>query len=216
MSEEINDKIVSEIIIENEIKKIDIILSFPKNEVFKFDNTEITLRPYLTIAEKSEIIKEYVDILFDPTDDNIVNKYLCAENTLILHILDVCTNLTIDKNVGVDVLIESGLWMNVRNRIAKYDRFREDLEKVIKLIENKNAIDKSVGNVLDGLAIKITNILDQIPNLDMKEIKETADKFVSELEKLNTTVPGITKTVVHTPTSVKRGRKKKNIGEAKE
>jgi hypothetical protein len=203
MSEEIN----ANKDMENEIEKKSIFLSFPDSEVLKFDNIKIILRPYLTINEKSSIIKEYIDILFDPDNDNIIDKYLCAENTLILHIMDVCTNLKIDENIGVDLIIESGLWNNVRERIAKYGIFRNDLEKIIDFVREQNVINKSVGNILDKFAIKVMDILNQIPDLDTNSVKEVAEKFTMELEKLNQTVPGITKTVVKAP--LKRGRKKK-------
>jgi len=203
MSEEIN----ANKDMENEIEKKSIFLSFPDSEVLKFNNIKIILRPYLTINEKSSIIKEYIDILFDPDNDNIIDKYLCAENTLILHIMDVCTNLKIDENIGVDLIIESGLWNNVRERIAKYGIFRNDLEKIIDFVREQNVINKSVGNILDKFAIKVMDILNQIPDLDTNSVKEAAEKFTMELEKLNQTVPGITKTVVKAP--LKRGRKKK-------
>lgn len=156
-----------------------------KNVKFDFNDIEIIVAPYFTADERASYIKNYIENLYGDLTLDLSSRYIKAKYGLILQILDGKTN--VDITSGYDYIVNSGLWGEILSRIPCYEEFRKDLDKVLAIIES----EKSIGSAVDKFLSNATNVVNKISNLDAKKLKEVADQFSSEINKLNEKVPGI-------------------------
>ena len=185
-------------------QKIKLEFSPVEETTFQFQGKEIAVRPYLSISEKISISDEYLNLLFGDNTMEIGNRYLLAEHSLILHLIDIVSNVDVEE-IDINQVIYSGLWEGIKNRIVNYESFRFDLNRLISLYQSEQSLELSLGRVVENVGNKIFEVLNKLSDLNAQEFKEVADVFVGELNKLNETVPGITKTV-----TTKRSRAKKS------
>jgi hypothetical protein len=175
--------------------KIKLNIDPPEIKVLKFNQVRITVRPYLTLEHKIELIQEYIDILFgnaitEMNPSEIGQKYIIAEYALVNHIVDILTNIEI-TDLDNDALFYGELWDQIKANILNYDIFRKDLDKAIEYYLTYEKVDKSVGNVLDSLFRKVLESLSKFSNVDVESYRETAGELTTQLNKLNEFIPGI-------------------------
>lgn len=174
------------------LDKINIVMSDVDNKLIDFDGNQIIIRPYLTMTDKIVLITEYIENIYDDSKKDIATKYITAEMALMLHIIDFCTNINTD-NLAINLIIANKLWHTIKINILGYDEFIEDLKNVIEMVDKKNSLDKSVGNVLDMATSKVINYINGLPSIDADSIKKTSNEFTHQLSELNNKIPGILK-----------------------
>jgi hypothetical protein len=183
---------------------------------FLFDGVLIKCDSYISLENKLTLLYDYAKTIYDSLTGvvfegkDIVDAHITAEYTMILGIVQLCTNISIEGENAVDVnkLIGSGLWDNIRNRIVNYEEFRNDVEKVKSLVVEKIKYDNSTNEKLNIIFDKISMFLDNFSKFDMKEFTEKINEFQEELKKLNETVPGITSDKV---TPKRKSKKESNL-----
>ena len=185
-----------------------------KNPIsFDFGKSEIIMEPFVSPINESMIVHEYANTLFK--DDNLTDNLLLADWQLKLSIVDKLTNIPImetEGNVGLEELITSGLWMQIRDRITNYDELLDTIDTCVEQIHTKNALEKSMGQTIDRLSIQASTLFNRISQIDFSEkgISELVKTLQTETSKFEQTV--LAKDSVVEPTPVKVSRKRKVNG----
>jgi hypothetical protein len=164
-----------------------------KNKNFLFGDQLITIRPYLTLNDRAAICLEYMqNINGEPImlSEQLAKRYLVAESALVLQIVDIVTNIEIEK-LDSDLLIASGLWDDIKDKITNYWELQHDIDKILELQQAQDAIEKSVGQVIDNIATRLIQAIDKLSELDAESLKQSAEQFTKSLDELNTKIPGI-------------------------
>ena len=145
-----------------------------KEKIIEFQEKNIAILPYLKESTKLELSKNCIEALFDP-NKSLSENYYQAKWFLIVGILAANTNIDYDAE-NFDNIVNCGLWDLVKSNIENYDEFISDLKNIVNL-EHQN---RSVGNTIDKLTIKIMEFFDYIETLDLSE--EGIKKLVTTLE----------------------------------
>jgi len=169
---------------------------------FQFEESTIKVLKYVDLKTKTRIISSYIGLFFK--DDDLLQNYLIAENSLILEVTDLCTNIQIlgDNAIELEALVSSGLWDMIYPRIANYAEVRRDIQKLIEMTRANIFSEKSVGVILDLLFEKLTEVLENISNVDFdsKNFSEVIDQLKLETAKLSE---------IFMPVTITKIRKKK-------
>jgi hypothetical protein len=164
----------------------------------------INIYPYISIENKLEIIKTYLDALF--SDGSVTANYIMAEYSLILSVVNLCTNINIDHHDIITKIVFTGLWDEIKSDIKNYNDFRKELDEIIKIKRN----DMSLSSNLNILILKISDFIDNISKLDLSEngIKQLTDSY----KTLQDNVGELNKTLGNNNVvSKKRERSKKDV-----
>ena len=172
------------------------------------DQTPITISPYVSLANKSILMQNYIDIIFEVSELSMADRYLQAEYALILGAVDLCTNIEISQDINE--FFESGVWEQIKPHIRNYDEFKTDIDKVMRIMREDIALEKSVGTTIDNVALWIYGFLENISELDLSEsgITKLLQSLSIEAERLDKIIP-----VVKQEAPKKKGRPKKVIAE---
>lgn len=144
--------------------KVKLVFPDEKQDSFKFGEKIVTVKTYLGLALQKELIENYIEIYFAPNSENRFD-YLGAEATLILDVMDKCTNIAFvddeDKTLFSmdDIISNPELFAQIKTRIKNYDEFYRSLHRVISDIREKKSLEKSVGGVIDRLYETISTFL---------------------------------------------------------
>lgn len=150
----------------SEIVKQKIVLENKEPIVVNFNGVEILVNPYITLDDKIKLIKIYLDSYFSSGEFYL--SYLSAEYSIVLAIMDLCTNIDI-TGIKVDEIINSGLWDEIIPNITNYWEFKEDLGSVIKAMREDIVAQKSVGSVIENASNKISMIIDKMMEIDISQ-----------------------------------------------
>jgi hypothetical protein len=151
----------------------------PVSFVWGEDSIKVTAIP---LPKQVSFIKEYISYYF--AEGEFCDNYFNAEWTLILGIVDACTNIPIIEegdNISLEYLVTSGLWEKIKTSVVNYDEFIKNLKDVLIQISEQKALGKSVGVTVDKIANQLFMFLDKIGKLDLSE--EGIKKLLSELKK---------------------------------
>lgn len=188
-------------------KKVSISFTLEKDKSFVYNDETIKVKTFIDHVQKAEIIKEYIENLNEKS--SIIEGYVVAENAMIAHIADICTNILVDESFKINDFVQSGLWKQVKESISNYEELRVDLEKVIDLIHKESyslsgideginemlneisSFSKEVRDILDLVSKKIIDVLDDVKGIDSNEIKSIVENFNENFNKLESKIPGI-------------------------
>jgi len=177
----------------------------------KFQEKYIDINPYISQEIQYELARKYVDILFG--SDDIVQNYYSAEWHLIFNITDYCSSIMVidsddKKNIEFDMLVNSGLWDAIKNEIVNYNEFRKFLDKICQAKKEEIALQKSFGQALDKITIKVTEFIDKIGSLDFSEdgIAKLVSGLNSQVAQFKTDFP--TSQVTPLPKAKRQYKKK--------
>jgi hypothetical protein len=152
--------------------KLDFVVKNAENKVFKFQEFDIEILPYIPQDVKLELTQNYIKLL--SMSDDAVKNYYSAEWGLIWSILDKCTNINhADENF--ESIMSSGLWDEIKAKIVNYNELRNDIRAILA--------QRSVEGAFNKIADKVMQLIDNISKMDMS--KEGIEKLV---EQLNSTV----------------------------
>jgi len=143
-----------------------------------YNGMTLNISPYISIENKLQIIETYLDALF--AGNNVSQNYIAAEYSLMLSVVDLCTNIEISDTDIIQKLIFTGLWDEIRLSIKNYNEFRRELDDVVKMKYN----EMSILSNLNTLILKISGVVDNISKIDLSEngIKQLAESY-QELTK---------------------------------
>jgi hypothetical protein len=152
---------------------------------------EFKIKPWLSLEDKLKLVEAYLNAIFDNDDDKYTHamKELEAEYSIIIGVVDLCTDLSIDfekDSAGFEVIISSGLWDLIRSNIHNYNEFREELKSIVSHAREDVALEKSIGTNFDRLAEAAMKLIEQFSNADISDegMKRAAETFKSSLETL--------------------------------
>jgi len=152
-------------------------LSLPDLKVSKIliGDVSVSVQSYIDTDTKVTLIKNYISLLEQPDVSETI-KFVQAEYSLILGILDLCTNIDVTNYTTeqVDKMVNSYFPL-IANYITNYSSFREELKAVLERENRKNSFEKS----LQKLVEKAEGVLDKIMMVDFSE--EGVSKLVEAL-----------------------------------
>jgi len=178
----------------------DIVFAVGKMVRFDFNDSEIIVDPYITIANVENIVSTYCDCYFGETTN--ISNYSKAEYSKIISILEYQTNIDVVA-VDLDSLLRSGLFDEIVNRIKNYYNLNDAIERAVRMETEK----RSIGIKFDELSNKIIGFVNKISEVDLSN-----EGIVELLKKLNTEIDETNKIVnpslVAEPKTTKRKTKK--------
>ena len=158
------------------VDKIQIKFKPMEQKEFTFEGGPlIKVEPYISLENKMILFKNYVSSYFDTSD--FVDNYINATYGLMLGIVDLCTNINVEK-IDMNTFISSGLWKEIQTRIENYTDVRSDLYNIIKLYAEQRLAEQSMGTAFDKLA---QNLIDFIQSIDLSS--EGVEKIISQLQE---------------------------------
>jgi hypothetical protein len=156
---------------------------------------EFKIKPYLSLEDKLKLSEAYFDAILknDSDDYTYAMKEFEAEYAVIIGIVDLCTDLSIDNenNTGFENITSSGLWEFIRNQIKNYNDFRIELKNIFDRIRENVALEKSIGTTFDRLTNAVMEMIEKFSNADISDegMKKAAEIFKSSLETLQIEAP---------------------------
>jgi hypothetical protein len=174
------------------MEKKPIVLTPKKWIAFEFTvQGEVQVKPFLSLEDKLKLIDAYLSAIFEDSEDKLsyaINE-IQAEYTVVLGIIDLCTNLSIDfakDSEALDNIIGSRLWNEVISRISNYSDFRLELNNILSHIKEDIAVEKSLGVSFDKVSMAVSELVYKLSTLNISEegLKAIIDEFQSKTEKL--------------------------------
>lgn len=138
------------------------------------DKYLIEVKPYISLENKMMLFTNYVDSYF--STDDFVNNYINAIYGLMLGTVELCTNISL-KDLDMNALISSGLWMEIKARIKNYNEVASDLYNIIKLFSDQKLAEQSIGTSFDRLS---KDLMSFIKGIDLSS--EGVEKIVEQLQ----------------------------------
>ena len=168
--------------------------------ILRFQKQEVHVMPYIEVSLQKALFGYYMETMRN-TDDLLEYRFIEAEQTIMLAIIDKMTSIEISE-LNLDTIISSGFWNQIRSCILNYNEFRSDLDKVLSMVREDEANEKSIGTTFDALVFDIRGLINKFANVDLSE--EGVSKI---LKALNTEKDEINKIV--NPSLVPDSPKKK-------
>lgn len=187
--------------------KVKMEFRIPKSKTLEHNGIDFQVNPWLSIELQAFLINKYLESYF--SEGSIVYKtkwdLITSEANLFSHIIQLCTNIEADS-ITNELLSDEVLFSKITTSISGYGDFRIKLEKVLDEVKEQIRTEKSVGAVIDKLAQKAIEILNNIEALSPEQIEKMKNdtyKLLSEVQKSSV----YTATQPQPISKAKRGRK---------
>jgi len=144
-------------------------------EIMNEGNPNIKVNPYISLENKMILFKNYTSSYFATSD--FVDNYINAYYGLMLGVIDLCTNISVEK-LDMNDFISSGMWTQIKSKIANYQDVQSDLYNIIKLYSEQRVVEKSMGSAFDRLS---ESILGFIQGIDLTP--EGIEKIVGQFKE---------------------------------
>ena len=141
----------------------------------KHNGQEFLIEPFITFEHGRMLYANYEDTYFDK-ESTMVERKINADISFMLAVTDLCTTINIEEIKDIDGFVHGGLWKEIYSNITNYDEYVNNISILINRIEHQNAIEKSIGSVIDNLGNKLMNFIE---NIDLST--ENIDKLINEL-----------------------------------
>ena len=154
-------------------------LSFP--EVIytnvSFGDIAITVKPYLDMTDKQEILSAY----FESKEKDPIRNHIENEIGLMLAILDRMTNIEI-QDIDFIGFMNSGLWYGIKSAIVNFNELKYDIEKI-----------SSLDSKINRIATKVESLIDEISKVDLSKegVSAILEGMAGPLQKLGEIFPQI-------------------------
>ena len=168
--------------------KLDFVISNKANIVFEFQKFDVEMLPYIPQPVKMEIVKNYLNFILE--EGNIVDNYYAAEFSVILDIINRCTNIDTQK-IDFEVVESSGLWDLIVTRLENYSELRQDIQAVLKQHFEQQSIENGLNKLFEKLGDKLLGLLDKISKLDLSKegVAELVGSLNQQIEKFDKDFP---------------------------
>lgn len=176
---------------------------------------EFKIKPYLSLDDKLKLSEAYLNAIFknDDADYTRAMKEFEAEYAVIIGVVDLCTDLSIDdeENSGFKNITNSGLWEFIRGQIENYCEFRNELNSVFIHMRESIALEKSIGFTFDKLADGVMGLINKFSNADISDegMKKAAETFKLSIESLKVESPVVPITNIIPEKKVRKRNSKK-------
>ncbi len=168
-------------------------LKFDENRVesFLYGENSIQVKNYLSLAEMGVLVMQYLNELFDPEEEKNLNyKYMNAEYTLYLNVIDLCTSIKLFEDDGItplftiDTFISNPiLWKEIKSRIKNYDDFYDKLQSIVEERKEQRRLDVSIGKIINNGYTKLMEFLSGLNGEAMSD--ESIEKVKGLLKEIN-------------------------------
>ena len=167
----------------------------------KLPDVSYKLKMYLALEDKLKIAETYLDSIF--SKEGVALAYLTAEYSLMLSVVDYCTNIDINDEDILNKLIFLGIWDDIRQNIKNYEEFRKELESIVA----GKRMEISLESNINALVMRAYDFIEGISQLDFSEngMKQLSENF-GELSK---NVDSLKNGFFDEPEKKRRGRPKK-------
>lgn len=168
--------------------KLDFVISNKANIVFEFQKFDVEILPYIPQAVKMEIVKNYLNFIVG--DGNIVDNYYSAEFSVVLDIVNRCTNIDAQK-IDFETIMSSGLWDVIVSKLENYSELRQDIQSVVKQHFEQQTIENGLNKLFEKLGDKLLGLLDKISKLDLSKegVAELVGSLNQQMEKFDKDFP---------------------------
>jgi len=144
-------------------------------EIMNEGNPNIKVNPYISLENKMILFKNYTSSYF--ATDDFVDNYINAYYGLMLGVVDLCTNISVDK-LDMNDFISSGMWADIKKKIVNYSEVQSDLYSLIKLYSEQRLAEQSMGVAFDKLSMAI---LEFIQSIDLSP--EGVQKIIKQFQE---------------------------------
>jgi len=156
-----------------------------KESTITFNEKIIYVDSFIGLGDEITLYSNYLETYFDESED-LVSRYMNAKYSFILGIVDLCTNIDIknenkegvDEGIDTDGLIGNGLWDDIVSKITNYKEVKDGIDKLVKNMEDRIALEKSIGGVIDSAVSKFMSFISEI---DLSS--ENIEKLTKELRE---------------------------------
>lgn len=167
--------------------KIKLEFKLPRRKTVKYKEVEISLLPFLDMAQQVYLINSYVENYFEITEESVIDNteynYIEAEYKLKNMIFQMLTNIDIES-ITNDIYVEPELWEVISSNIKNFENFRNTLDIVVQDIKEQLVLQNSVGKVLHDLIQKVYEILDKFSDMSPEELEKLQKQGVELIERL--------------------------------
>ena len=174
---------------------------------FEFQKHDVEVMRYIPQPLMLELGKTFIDLSLRDFD-GIVEGYYSAYWSIVIGIVQECTNVKVDQD-NFDLVISSGLWDEIKARIVNYEEFISGLDKILQRELEIRALENGLGKSLDEITNGVLGFLNKIGELDLSQdgINNLIGKLGSVVKETEEKFPGST-SIVKTP---RKKRAPKNI-----
>lgn len=134
---------------------------------FEYNKQTIKVLRYIPLAVRYILTDSYANAIFDKSI-RIGERYIQAENQIMLGIVDLCTNIDIDHDeFDIDEFIASGIYELITDRIQNYLSFMDDLYGFMSYAMKQYSGENTVSYKINELVDSVTSFLDRIGEVDL-------------------------------------------------
>jgi len=170
--------------------KVKLQLQVPEIVTIEYGDAKIEVLPYMDLAQQVVLINAYINDYFgkiegEPFVPYSEYHYIEAETKLIYYLFQTHTNIDVlDKDFDQNILADERLTRTITSMIVNYDDFKFKLNTIIKEMKEQMVMATGAGAVLKGIADKISQILDSIPEMNPEDIERLQKEGSEMLERL--------------------------------
>ena len=146
-------------------------------EIMSDDNPNIKVNPFISLENKMILFKNYTSSYF--ATDDFVDNYINAYYGLMLGVVDLCTNISVE-NLDMNDFVSSGLWAKIKSKISNYQEVQSDLYSLIKLYSEQRVAEQSMGVAFDRFS---ESILGFIQSIDLSS--EGVQKIINQFQEIS-------------------------------
>jgi len=146
-------------------------------EIMSEDNPNIKVNPFISLENKMILFKNYTSSYF--ATDDFVDNYINAYYGLMLGVVDLCTNISVE-NLDMNDFVSSGLWKTIKSKISNYQEVQSDLYSLIKLYSEQRVAEQSMGVAFDRFS---ESILSFIQGIDLSS--EGVQKIINQFQEVS-------------------------------
>jgi hypothetical protein len=146
-----------------------------------FGKTEgLIVLPYISDANQRLLIGIYLNELFSKDNDTENYNLINAKNSLLLSMLELCTNLKLVDEKGetpVPLFSINDVFYNIKtvkqwfHKIRNYDDFLERLYATIEQVREQKRLETSLGYVISDVYTKASKLIDTFLDMDLSDEK---------------------------------------------
>jgi len=169
------------------MEKKEFVFNQPELKIVEINGQEITVRPFLSLAEQLALINNYIDTYFTPDENNISkDEYNLwgAEYALKLAIVDFCSSIEI-KGAFENLLYGKG-YQEIENAIVNYWDFRELLDETVKNIKSQIIQKNSLASLVEKAGLILNDLGESMKNFkpeDLNKLKEAGKELISSINE---------------------------------
>jgi len=162
------------------MEKIRLITSETKYKELDHNSQKILVKPYATLTDKRIIL----NALLESDNGDSVEKLLENKAALMLSILDIMTNIDIEK-VDLEYLVVSGLWDKVKSSISNF----AEIYGEYKELRDSVSLPTRLNNIFE----KVEKFIGSLQGIDFsnESIQKSLADLSSGLSQLGTVYPQV-------------------------